>query len=209
MNRGYLALGGALVLAAVIGLYAVLSRGDDRAVTPAPRDPEIAQASPGKPSGSGPARTPSANVTPEQTTPSTTTTKEYTVGGVRIRDHRSGAHVQPDVPPAIHPPGGRKVPSELTSGIAQKVRAVVAECAASVPAEARGEKPRADGEIRIAIKSQQATVTGATIQMRDVVGAAGDPVKQCIEQKAIGVATPSGDEADLEDYAITVSFRLP
>jgi hypothetical protein len=130
------------------------------------------------------------------------------VGGVRIRDHRKGEHVQLDVPPSIHPPGGRKLPSELTNAIAQQVRAAVNECAASVPAEARGDKPRMDGEIQIAIKDRQARVTSATIQPRDITGSV-EQVKQCVEQRAVGIASPSGDEADLEGYSITLSIRLP
>jgi hypothetical protein len=30
-----------------------------------------------------------------------------------------------------------------------------------------------------------------------------------MEQKTVGVATPSGDEPDVQDYAITLSLRLP
>jgi hypothetical protein len=212
-KRGYLATGAAAVLAIGIGLYVLGSRvgasNDD--VTSASRDPKIAQASPGKPTGSTVPRTPSATDTPERpsdTSPSTAT-RDYMVGGVRIRDHRSGDHAPIDVPPAIHPPEGRKLPSELVNDVSQKVRAAVSECAASVPPDARGEKPRAEGEIVVAIKNHQAAITGATIQLRDVTGASVDAVKQCIEQKAIGAATPSGDEADVEGYSITLSIRLP
>jgi hypothetical protein len=209
MRRRYLVLGATLVVVLVVGLFLASGGDDDGAVAPASRDPRIAEVSRDKPTGSI-ARTPSANGTPERTTeaPVPTPAKEYVVGGVRVRDHRKGEHAQIDVPPAVHPPGGRKLPSELTNGIAQQVRAVVASCAASVPAETRGAKPRADGELRIAIKSGQATVTGATVQLRDFTGTV-DPVKQCIEQKSVGIATPSGDEADLESYSITMSFRLP
>jgi hypothetical protein len=212
MNRGYLALGAAVVLAAIIGLYVASRRGDDGEPQLASSDPKIAQADPGKSSSNGTRPAPSVTVPPPGAG-STTVVNDYMIGDVHVRDHRTGDHAPLDVPPAIHAPGGRKVPSELVSDIAQKVRAVVAACAASLPIAngpgGRGEKPRADGEIMIAIKNQLATVTSATIQLRDVEGATVESVKQCIEQKSIGIATASGDEPDLEGYAITTSFRLP
>jgi hypothetical protein len=208
MNRGYLVLGGALVVVIAVILYVALG-GDDGTVTPASRDAKIAQVRPDRPTGST-IRTPGARGTPERTNEPAqpSASKEYVVGGVRIRDHRKGEHVQIDVPPSVHPPGGRKLPSELTNGIAQQVRAAVNECAATVPADARGDKPRADGEIRIAIKDRQATVTNATIRLRDVTGAV-EPVEHCIQQRAVAITNPSGDEADLEGYSITLSIRLP
>ncbi|HEU4731235.1 MAG TPA: hypothetical protein VFT22_25250, partial [Kofleriaceae bacterium] len=125
-----------------------------------------------------------------------------------VRDHRAGDHPQLEIPPAIHPPHGRRIAPQLTQAVTQQVRTVVNECAASVPAETRGPKAKLDGQVMISIKDHQATVTRATFVLRDV--ASPDPaVKQCLEQKAIGLATPSGDEADVENYAITLSLRLP
>jgi len=210
MNRGYLALGAAVVLVAVIGLVLVLRSGDDGAVKPDPAGPKFSETKLGKPS---------AQVTRAPSAPSSGASRpepgsgpavgEYTVGGVRIRDHRSGNHAPLDVPPAIHPPEGRKISSQLTADLAQKLRVVTDACTASLPPEARGAKPRLDGEILIAIKDQQATVTSATFQARDVAGASEGLIKQCMEQKTIGVATPSGDEPDLQGYAITLSLRIP
>jgi hypothetical protein len=135
--------------------------------------------------------------------------REYAVGGVRIRDHRRGSHPPVDVPPAVHPPQGRKIASQLTSDLAQKLRAVMAGCSTDVPAEARGATPRVEGEIKIAIKEKQATITSATFQPRDITGNAVDAIRQCLHGKAIGMTTPSGDEPDLESYAITLSLRVP
>src|SRR6185503_11374187 len=115
MNRGHLAIGAAVVLAALFGLLVALRSGDDAATSasptakPAKPDAKIAQADPGKPSVA-PTRAPSANDTPaEPTAP----VKEYVIGDVRVRDHRSGDHPPLDVAPAIHAPVGRKIPSEL------------------------------------------------------------------------------------------------
>lgn len=203
MKRGYLAIGAALVLAAVLGLWA-LTRSDSepRAAPEAPRNPE-----PTTRASRASTATPSPRL--EGNPGSGTVVKEYTVGDVRVRDHRTGDHPEIDVPPAIHAPEGRRIPSTLTSDIAQKLRAAVAGCGAEVPADAHGERPRVDGTIAIAIKDHQATITSATFQVRDVASAVGDPVKRCFEQKSLGVATASGDEADIEGYQISMQLRIP
>lgn len=206
MNRALLALG-AVVLVALIGVYVLLRGGDDGPPKPTTPGEKITQAGPGNRAPAAPRSAPSAGATGESA--GSSASREYVVDGVRIRDHRTGDHPQIDLAPPVHAPEGRRIPSELTSAIAQKLRGVVAECAAGVAADARGEKPRAEGEILIAIKNRQATVTGGTIQMRDVTGASVDAIKQCIEQKSIGVAAPSGDEPDIDRYAITLSLRLP
>jgi len=206
MNRGYLALVGGLVLAAIIALYAVSRPSAD---TDAVRDstgPKITQADPGKAGSRLRPIQPSDPTTPGA---SGSNARDYMIGGVRVRDHRSGDHAQLDVPPAVHPPHGRKIPSQLTYDLTQRLGGVVNECAASVPPDGRGARPRVEGEIIIAIKSQQATVTSATFQLRDAAVASEAPVKACVEQKAVGLAVPSGDEPDLENYAITLAVRLP
>ena len=63
---------------------------------------------------------------------------------------------------------------------------IALECAKSLPAGARGTKPRVEGQITIAIKENKVTVTGSTMQLRDVTGDV-DATKQCIEQKALAV----------------------
>jgi hypothetical protein len=214
MNRGYLALAGGLVLAAVIALYVLSRTGDDAAVERDSTGPKITEADPGKP---GPRlrplrpSEPAVPAVPDGAASggrSGSPGRDYMIGGVHVRDHRSGEHPPVDLPPAIHPPHGRKIPSQLTYDVTQRLRGVVNECAASIPPGARGAKPGIDGEIMIAIKNQQATVTGAAFQLRDIA-ASDAAVKDCVEQKAVGVAVASGDEPDVENYAITVSLRLP
>jgi hypothetical protein len=212
MNRGYLALGAAVVLAAVIGLYLGLrtsDQGRDLAVHHDPGVTRSPEADPGRPKIKVTQPAPGERPPPTEAAGSGAAPDEYMVGGIRIRDHRSGDHARVDIPPAIHPPQGRKIPSQLTSDIAQKLRAVTTECTAGVPKEARGAAPRLEGEILIAIKDHQAQITSATFQLRDVAAGADGPVKQCMEQKSVGVATPAGDEPDVEGYAITLSLRVP
>jgi len=209
MNRRLLALGLAIVVAGIMALYIVVASHDDGSAqtrSAPPRNPEPERVGP---RASATPSLPSTNLVRAGATAAARDSDDYTIGDVQVRDHRAGEHARLDVAPVIHAPRSRKIPSQLASDISQRVRAVIAECAASVPAEARAAKPRIEGQVTIAIKDHQATITGAVVQLRDVVGVAVEPVKQCVEQKSIGVATPSGDEPDLDGYGITLSLRLP
>lgn len=209
MNRGYLALGAAIVVVALFGLYVAMSKDDDAAPPREPAGRKLSRSDPGKPAVRGTRAQPGDAPRPALPARSDPTVSEYMVGDVLVRDHRTGDHAPIDVPPAVHPPQGRKIPSQLTSDIAHRLRAVVTECAASVLPGDRGATPHLDGQIMISIKDQQATITSATFQARDVAPTSQGLVKQCLEQKAIGVGVPSGDEADVEGYGITLSLRLP
>jgi hypothetical protein len=203
MKPGGLALGAAVVLAAVIALY-FAARSDDPV-------PGFTQAEPGKASNgsrpAGPATMASGDVTPPAVRPGREVT-DYMVGSARVRDHRSGERTPDVVPRAAHPPEGRKIASQLTSDVAQKVRAAMTECAMNLPRDARGADPRLDGTVEIAIKDRQATITSASVQLRDVQSSAADSLKRCVEQKSVGVATSAGEEADVAGYAIAVAFRV-
>lgn len=202
--KAALAIAAAVAAAAVVALW--LSRSDeprtgprvDRAVA------KITQADRGN-AARDRAPVPSVGDTLQ---PAARAVTDYMVGGVRIRDHRSGDRTPSAVPSAIHPPGSRNIASQLTSDIAQQVRAVMTECASSLPPDARGAEPRLDGTIEIAIKDRLATITSASVQLRDVNAAAAAPVKRCIDEKSVGVATSAGEEADVAGYAIALSFRL-
>lgn len=208
MNRGHLAIGAGVVVVAAFAIYVFVASREE---APAPRPGEPVAHAATRAADSGNAASGNRTVRPVAPgdAPATRPSREYTVGDVRVRDHRTGDHPPLDLPPAVHRPDGRKIPSVLTHEISQRVRAVVNTCAASVPPEARGATPTADGELRLAIKEHQVIVTSATFQLRDVVGAALDPIKACIEQQAIGVSVPSGDEPDVENYSLTVSLRIP
>jgi len=198
MNRGILALGAAAVLAAAIGLYVVLRADDDGAaertvsgsVDPAPVQ-KFAETVPGKP------RIRSGIAT------------EHGTGDVRVRDHRAGEHTPIAIPPRPPRPDGREIPSQLTSKLGLGIRPQLRQCAAGIPAEARGAKPRIEGEILISIKDHQATVTSATLKLRDVAEEAKADAEQCLARAALGFVAPAGDESDLDDYSITLSLTLP
>ena len=213
MSRVPLVIGGVVVLAAGVALVLLLQRdsGDTKSTssgTPSSTEPVTA------PTHTPPPRDPSVVVTdkprlpdenPAQGQPPPT---EYAVGDVRVRDHRAGEHAPMDIPPNIHPAEGRKLPSELTFAITQKVKAVMNEWVGG-SREGRGEKPRLEGQITVGIKAQQLSVTGATMQLRDMDGPVVDTLKQCIETKSVGLAVPAGEQADLDGYTINLTFAIP
>jgi hypothetical protein len=218
MNRRVLlAIAAVAVLAAAVILYLKLrdtsgAAAEPVASTPTPTPvPTPVAPLPSAVATRDPARPAAPIVTPgaERGTGSPDdTVQEVTINGVRIRDHRKGDHPPVDLPPNIHAPDTRKISPVLTNDISQKLQAVMSECAANVPSEARGARPRLEGTISIAIKDHQAHVTQSTMQLRDVVGASVDPTKQCIEQKSLGITTPAGDETDVASYSISIAFAL-
>ena len=214
MNRTLLVIGGALV--AIAGLVLVLlMRDDTRPDTTGSAQPPADPATPAADPRTARAERTHANhptVTATQTTQTPTTNdgevKEYEVNGVKIRDHRKGDHAAPDLPPNIHPLEGRRLPATITADISTKLQAVLKECAANVPAEARGVKPRLDGTIFVSIKDHQLKITQSTAQLRDVVGASVEPTKRCFEEKSVGLTTTAGDEADLDGYSISITYAI-
>jgi len=207
MNRGYLALGAAAVVAALIGLYLALSVGtsDDPAAdraAPGPAHPPTiqkiaeAQAAPGKP-----------RITPAPRSGSAT---EYLQGETRVRDHRAGEHGAFELNPA--PPRRlerRDTAPQLSTDLAQRIRPLLRDCTASVPPEVRGDKPRVEGEVIVAIKDHQATITSAALALRDVPETAQVEARQCLARSAVGLVASAGDAADVDGYPITLSLSVP
>lgn len=194
---------GLVVIIAAVGLHVEMAGSGPVAAAPRNAEQAIGAASP------IPSRPPDpADRAARAAATESPSGSDYTVGDVRIRDHRAGTHEQLDVAPVIHAPSGIKIASQLSSDIAKSLRSVVAECAAAVPADARGPKARFEGQLKIAIKDRRATITSAAIRLRDVTG---EPLaaQQCLEQNVIGISTPSGNEPDMEGYGITLSLRLP
>lgn len=206
------------VAAAGLLLWMILRSGDEDPAA----SPQQTAAGPAAPSGGRAAageagERPSlpSTATPEQgrrrrgSGDEARTTTETIINGVRVRDHRrdrSKPIVLPSRPPPAH---SRKIPPELTREISNRILPIVRECASQVPPEARGERPRVEGQVVIAIKSQQVQLSEATIEITGVVGAPLETAKQCIRDKALVVTVPAGEEADLADYPIRLSYTLP
>jgi len=169
----------------------------------------IASTDPGGPSApSAPPHLPPTVTDTTKPIPESGSANEYTIGDVRIRDHRSGSNAPIDIPPNIHRPNTRQLPSTLTAQVAQQIRGVLADCGKDLPKEARGDHPRLEGTINVAIKEHKLTVTTATYQLRDVNGDAAATMKSCVEQKSVGLETAASDQEDIDNYSIGITFAV-
>lgn len=204
-----IAILGGCVLAATAGLWFWMQGGGDDAVaTPAQPTERVGSAPPPPPPVLADQGGRDKPVVKESDVPRGTPALPAEEETRPVRDHRFGGdEAPPDRPVMSGPPEGHRIASTLTVEIGQRVRAKVAECAAQIPAEARGDKPRAEGLIVIAIKDKQVTVTSATMQLRNVASGAVEAAKQCIEAGALTV-TQATTEADVASYDINVTFAL-
>jgi len=138
--------------------------------------------------------------------PDVTPVREYYVDGKKIRDHRPESYPPMDLPPAIHPPDGRKIQPESTQAVTRPFKELFRECTKSIPAEEKtGAKPKMEATIAIGIKDKQARITKVALQLRDAAGPATDAAKSCIEARAVGLSS-AVEEADVESYDITTSY---
>lgn len=217
MSKGVLVVAGLVVVAGIVALVLFLGgdSGDSAPSASATQGSAVAISTTPPPTGRGasaPTVTPAlpgserAGALPPSDSEHP---REYVVGDVHVRDHRSGNNTPIDLPPNVHPAEGRTIPSALTHDVAQKVKEVMEQCVADLPKDARGTSPRLEGQIKIAIKDHKLTVTNAFMQLRDVVGAGLDTTKQCIEQKSVGLQSLADGQEDLEGYDIRLSFAIP
>jgi hypothetical protein len=208
-----LIVGGVAVLAAALLLFLVLRSGDDATDAPtqpaaggstvaaAPTPPPRADSSrPGQPQVSASVRDGSADAGGYT---------ETIVNGMRVRDHRKNRSTPVERLIPDRAPGSRTIDPKITASINDQLLPRVRECAAGVPPEARGPKPRIEGKVILAIKDGQAQITQANVDLTDVVGASIEPTKQCLEQKAREIKVPADNEPDLESYAITIRYAVP
>jgi hypothetical protein len=206
MSRTLLGVLAAVVLVAGIGLYVLLGRSakTPTTTTTVGSNGTTTVTTTTDPSGSIPSL-PSTGSAPALGGPD-----EYTVGGLKVRDHRRGDNQKLDIPPNVHQPGAVEIPSTLTHELAQQVKAVMRDCVKSLPADARGEAPKLEGQITIAVKDQKASITKSLVLLRDVKESdATTAAKQCIESKSIGIGAPASSVPNLDAYTINVSFLIP
>jgi hypothetical protein len=135
----------------------------------------------------------------------------YTLPDGRVvRDFRDPSRRVPlEKPPTMHAPGGRKIQPQLTEALTNQIVPHIKECGKAVPAEARGDRPRLEGQIVIAIKAGQATVTGAVFKLTNITSdSLAETARQCVEQKTLTVKVPASGEADLDAYSINMSLAF-
>lgn len=199
---------GALIVVAGVALVLMMSRGDaDRAPSTTRRAP--ASSEPSAPVAAADPAPALPATAPSNATVGSDGVKEYMVGGVKIRDHRAGDNKPFDLPPNPHPADSRELPSELTHDISQQIRRQMNTCAAAVPKDVRGAKPKLDGQLTVAIHDHKLTVTDMALQVRDVDGPSADALKQCVVDKAASYVSSAPDQPDLENYGIAITFALP
>lgn len=209
-NRAIYAIIALVAAAAIAGFY-LMMRGDSEGEVAKPKDPRVTERTGFTGSGHGPAQIPGAQ--PQLPAGSAAAdlpdkVKEYAANGAIIRDHRTGSHAPIELDPNAAPPNSRKLEPTLTKAIADRVRDAMRECVASLPANVRGERPRLEGLINIAIKDKVVSVNKTSLAVKDVIGDAAETTRKCIEQKSMAVTQAAGDEPDLPSYDINLSFTL-
>jgi hypothetical protein len=199
---------GAVVVIGAVALVLLMSKSDDSSTARKPIAPSAGQGSSIAVTSTergAPPRLPDGTAAPT----GSDQVHEYMVGDVKIRDHRTGEHKPMDIPPNIHPANSRALPTELTQDISQQVKRQMFECAAAVPKDVRGTKPKMEGTLTVAIKDHKLSITGLTAQIRDIDGPSADALKQCVEQKSANFTSSAPKEADLDSYTIGLTFAIP
>jgi hypothetical protein len=199
-----------LVVVAGVALVLLMS-SSETATPPAPKaKPAIGSAGVGVANTSSTTERPSLPTPPPGLAAGSDGVKEYMVGDVKIRDHRSGSNVPRDIPPNPHPANARDLPAELTHAISQQVKNQIYACAGAVPKEVKGDKPKVIGQLNVAIKDHKLSITGMSLETRDITDeAAATALKQCAQEKSAGLTSPAKDQDDITDYNIQLNFAIP
>jgi len=204
MRKASLA-GLAIAIAIAIAAWWWLHRGDDRTASSTASPPAAgSQATP----GAAPAapRLPDRRTASDDPDPGVRT---YVSGEVEVRDHRGSGGPPRDLPPSVHAPQARQLPSSLTHAITAPLRANLLACVSGLAADARGPRPKLEGVLTVAIHDHQLAITGAALQLRDASGPTADATRDCVAQKSIGATVPAPDQDDLDNYSISVTFAIP
>ena len=126
-----------------------------------------------------------------------------------IRDHRAHSGTTPP-PPLVdrisQPPNAPGVSSKITGALHAQLRAPVMDCGRQIPVEQRGVKPRIRTRLTVSIHGGVMRVDAAATELDDVVGAAVDPTRACVEHSVLGATIAAPDEADRERYEISMTY---
>ncbi len=215
--KALLALAGLLVVAGVAAVLVMSSTSDDpgKPIANVVAGSSVTSTTQPSPSGTVAAPSPSPSLPlplPVEASPPGVAPiqQEYMIGDVKVRDHRTGEHKQMDLPPNIHPANGPSLPSDLTHDISQQVKNKMFACAKAMPREIRGDKPKVDGQLQVAIKAHVLSITSVSLQVRDINDAvASDALATCVQQTSAALTAVAKDQADLADYGISLTFAIP
>lgn len=187
-----LAVGAAVVLLALVGIYLAL-HGDDavRRDAPVARDATLEDPGASQPMPRA------GDAAPEAAEPRLADEQAgKSDRGPHRRDHRSAPSDDALAAP-VHVPGARTIAPDVTAALAQLLRRALATCTTA--------PLRVDATLTIAIHAHQVTITEARLAPRD---AASTVDESCLRANALGVSTRADQESDLEHYAITMSLVL-
>lgn len=136
------------------------------------------------------------------------TTREYYVNGVKVRDHRPEGTEEWKGTPSTGAPDRRPMQATSTGVLTKALQLVMRECTQAIPPEERsGPIQKMDAVFVVSVKAKVATITSATVTLKDAKGPATDAAKSCIETKALAV-TEGVTDPDLEGYGISTSYRF-
>jgi hypothetical protein len=131
-------------------------------------------------------------------------TREYDIDGTRVRDHTTKP---PSTAPvrAVPRADGRVVTPAVTQQLATDLRAGLRACVAGA-GRGRGRNARVVGNVKLAIRGHQLSVTDSALEVTGIDDAAS--IKGCLAEAARAVTAATPDEADVEDYELRVSLLL-
>ncbi len=206
-SRWLLLAGAAVVLGGAILLVWAMRRGDEGER----RDGTIAT-TPRSPTADRPSVT-DRPVLPDRSERAgregTPVVSESFVDGAQVRDHRTGARVPYEGRPRDGGVRTERLPPELVHDLSGKLKEAMTDCAAAIPAEARGSRPGVAGAVFVEVVGETLIVKETSLALRDVTGDAAESAKRCLEQSWVGQSIPARAAPETSRYEITVAFALP
>ena len=204
-------------LVAGLAVYLLVGRGSSAARGPrvaGPRDP-VAPGGTAQPAGSGAPELRAPGTTPSL--PGAGPAEPGAVdGGVRtyvmddgtvVRDHRKNGGEAPVATTPI-PPEQRTLNPELSARVYQQLSPRVAECAAKVPAGARGADPFVYVNLTVEVDGDVLSTTSVVPVAHDVDDAAAGGLVSCVRDGLSTLRVDAKGEPDQQAYVLQYPIRL-
>ncbi|MFT3692567.1 MAG: hypothetical protein QM831_05450 [Kofleriaceae bacterium] len=209
--KALIAIAAVLVIGGVALVLIMSSSDPDKAPAAKPKsDRVVADNGTPETKGTGPGGAPTVAPSLDTGKTGSDAYTEYMIGDIKVRDHRKGSNAPLTVPPNPHPANARELPLELTHDITSQVNKAIYACSASVPKEARGDKPKAVGQLVVSVKNHQLTVTNLTVETRDITDEeAAKALVACSQEKTAALTANAKDVDDIDGYKIQLNYALP
>lgn len=111
--------------------------------------------------------------------------------------------------PAPPPPPGRTLDPAIVHGVTDQLRELAHQCMAVMPPGMRGSAPRLHATLLVSIKDHRLSVGHAIITMLGMRPDAAARIRQCLEQRAVGIAADASGERDGDAISLPVDFAAP